>query len=120
MATENDRSTTDEKREAPEFRKHETYKEDHWRVLDVSDVDRVFAVETTLGALGDGDAGVRIDIDGYAANSGMRDLADAGDNVNTSIFLSIDDAVSLVEQITAAIPQSLEHVHERELRERDE
>lgn len=88
-------------REKPIARDHDTYKEDHWKVLDVEGVDKVFA--TTLS---DASSPVRIDFDGEAAPSVMRDLGDEGDNVNVSAWLSLPDAIQLRDYLNNAIEEA--------------
>lgn len=88
-----------DKREAPELRNHDSYKEDYWKVLDVDSVDKVFSTSVS-------DERVRVDLDGHAAPSGMRDLANEGDNVNISVWLSLEYAEELVDHLSEAIEES--------------
>lgn len=89
------------KRENPIQRNHNTYKQEHWSVLDIDGVDKVFATW-----LSDPHEPVRLDLDGEAAGSVMRDLAKEGDNVNISAWLSLPDAVQLRDLLDDAIQES--------------
>jgi len=86
---------TETNREPPYLRKHETYKQDHWRVVDVEGVDKVFAT----GLKGDPD--IRVDIDGTGAKSMLSDYD--GENINTSHWLSVERAKELRDQLDDAI-----------------
>lgn len=85
----------------PVFRDHNTYKQDAWTVVDVDNVDRVFA---TRSPSSDASDGVRIDLDGALAASVMRDVGQEGEPVNMSIWLDTEDAKTLVAQVVDALP----------------
>jgi len=85
-------------REKPRFRKHETYEQDHWTVVDIAGVDKVFATP----ALDDADETVRVDLDGIGAESTFNDEL-VGENINTSIWMKGKHATELVRQIESAI-----------------
>ncbi len=88
-------------REPPNRRSHSTYNEDHWEVLDIDSVDRVYAVESKRND--SNPPRVRLDIDGFAASSSMRTIATEGDNVNISIWLTVPDGRELLEQLEDAV-----------------
>lgn len=91
-----------EEREPTHLREHDTYRQDHWSVLDIEGVDKTFAT-------GDPDGQeCRIDMDGVAAASSMRDLAEEGENINISAWLSLADAVKLRDQLDEAIQETRE------------
>jgi len=93
---------TNDEREPTKVRTHSTYKQDHWEVLDLSHVDNVFA--TVSAHKSDPSRGeLRIDIDGYAASSTMRTLAEEDDNVNVSAWLSVPEAVQLRDSLNDAL-----------------
>jgi ABC-type Zn uptake system ZnuABC Zn-binding protein ZnuA len=87
----------------PVFRDHDTYKKDHWSVVDVNGVDRVFATESSSSVDVDPDQ-VRIDLDGSFAPSTMRDVGDEGDLVNMSVWLDPERAKELAQQIFDSLP----------------
>jgi hypothetical protein len=90
-------------REPPSRRQHETYEADHWTVVDIGGVDKVYATPSRGNR---GQAQIRIDIDGSIAKSVMNDVGEPEDNVNTSIWLETPDAKNLVERLEAAISET--------------
>jgi hypothetical protein len=92
---------TNDKRKPPENREHDDYKQDHWEVLDVESVDKTFATDVQPRP-----EEIRLDFDGNASASVMRTLADEGDNINISAFLSLPNAVELRDQLNEAIEQA--------------
>jgi len=88
-------------REPVADRSHSTYQGDNWEVLDMDSVDRVFAVESP--ADDSNPPRVRLDVDGFASSSAMRTLAEEGDNVNTSIWLTVPDSRELLEQLSNTV-----------------
>ncbi|MDB2283677.1 hypothetical protein PM038_00105 [Halorubrum ezzemoulense] len=90
-------------RESPAIRRHETYEQDNWKVLDIEGVDNIFS---TWGRdIKSNELQVRVDIDGVIADSAMNDLGHTGDNINTSIWLSLDAAHELNSELTKAIEE---------------
>lgn len=85
-------SDDEPKRESRISRSHETYYEDHWKIVDVEDVDKVFA--TTTGNE------IRIDFDGYGAGSGSKKV---DENINVSAFLHRPEAEQLLEHLQEAL-----------------
>lgn len=92
---------TETDREKPAYRRHETYKEKHWTVVDIRGVDKVFATPGLPKS--DDETPVRIDMDGVAAASTMRDVGEVGDDINTSAWVPLEEAVELRDQLTEAI-----------------
>jgi len=82
-------------------RSHSTYQGDNWEVLDIDSVDRVYAVESPQDD--STPPRVRLDVDGFAASSSMRTLAEEGDNVNASVWLTAPDGRELLEQLEKAV-----------------
>jgi hypothetical protein len=93
---------TDDEREPRQIRDHETYKEDHWTVVDVGGVDNVFATPTVDRV----DEQVRVDIDGVGAASGMNDFDIEDENINSSIWLPLPEAAQLLDQLGDAIEEA--------------
>jgi hypothetical protein len=90
---------SDDKREDRQFRNHDTYKQENWTVVDIDGVDNVF-VTPTLDRYKES---IRIDIDGFGAESVMNDLDITHDNINTSVWVPLPEAVMLRNQLTEAI-----------------
>ena len=87
----------------PDFRAHSTYLQDHWSVVDVEKVDKVFATRSSSRTAEDPDQ-VRVDLDGAFAASAARDVGEEGEPVNLSIWLDLEDAKTLVLQVVGALP----------------
>ncbi|SIS07921.1 hypothetical protein SAMN05421809_3751 [Natronorubrum daqingense] len=81
------------------MRKHDTYKQDHWTVLDMEHVDKVFVANSETN----GTPVVRIDMDGSIAPSTMNDVGEEGDNVQTSAWVPLPEAVELKHTLENAI-----------------
>lgn len=92
---------TEAKREPPEDREHETYKQDHWTVVDIDDLDNHFV--TVAGSAADDSMNIRLDIDGHITASAMNDVGEERDNINSSIWLSPAHAKELAEQLEKAV-----------------
>lgn len=92
----------EDERLRPSLRRHETYKQDKWTVVDIEDVDKVFATESKGRR---DEKQVRMDLDGFIAKSMMNDVGESGDNVNTSIWLTVPDARQLVEYLEEALDE---------------
>lgn len=93
---------TDADREPRQIRDHDTYKEDHWTVVDIGGIDNVFATTTVDRA----DEQVRIDFDGVGAASRMNEFDIEGKNINSSVWLPLPEAVQLRDQLTEAIEEA--------------
>jgi len=92
-------------REPPSQRDHDTYAADHWTVVDVGEVDIAFATDVDPREEG---TPVRIDFDGFAASSVLRDVGEEGDNINVSAWFSVEYATELRDQLTEAIERAKE------------
>lgn len=92
---------TEKEREQRKDREHDTYKQDHWTVVDINHVDRVFATKTKDRT--SKTPQVRVDLDGFISNNTISDVGEDGDNVQTSIWLSIPEAKELIEQMEEAV-----------------
>ena len=97
----------EDEREPVARRSHDTYKKDHWTVVDIDDVDKVFA--TAVGGPGSHprrSPQVRVDVDGFIAKSVMNDVGEADDDVSTSIWLTVPDALELLEHLSDAVEEA--------------
>lgn len=102
----------DDTREHPESRDHDTYKADHWDVVDIREVDKTFA--TPADRTDGKQTKVRIDLDGQHAPSVMSNLGEEGENVNTSIWLYPGKAEVLRDQLDEAIQEAKDAGRENE------
>jgi hypothetical protein len=100
---------TENERESREYRKHDDYKEDHWRVLDVDGVDKVFATVAPDRR----DESVRVDLDGFIVDTPTNDLGGGGENVNTSLWLPLPEAVELRDHLDEAIEEARDRQREQ-------
>jgi len=86
---------TADRKPAP-VRDHNTYLQDNWTVADVEHVDRVFATST--------EDEIRIDLDGFFADSETGDVGTAGENANLSVWMDPEKAKELASQLIGALP----------------
>jgi len=86
--------TTD--RKPVPLRDHNTYKQENWTVADVDRIDRVFATST--------EEEIRVDLDGYFADSEMSDMNAVGQNANLSVWMTPAKAKELAAQIIGELP----------------
>jgi hypothetical protein len=78
----------------PEVRRHGDYQQPHWATAHIDDVDR-------LGAIADDiDGGIRIDLDGVG--SGGASTHDTGENLNLSIWITLNQAEDLIDELEGA------------------
>ena len=83
-------------REPVFYRSHSTYEQDHWRTAHVDRVDQIGAFESA--PIGNRPAEqIRVDLDGFG--HGGASMHDVGENIQASIFLTPDTALTLREEL---------------------
>jgi len=81
---------------SPANRIHRDYKQPRWATVHIQNIDKVFATAVP----DDGSPKIRVDCDGVG--EGGASLTDQGENVNASLWLSLEKITELHRQLIEA------------------